>query len=349
MTPREEFYFMNEKSVSMLTPEKQQEKKLLTIDCVKISLLLILYNLLNRVFAVVFFYVAYTYHSGKFTLSYSTALNYLRKQTAFINSTSFSMTANLFITLMSVIIFGIIFAVLFRKRAKSFVKPKKNTAVKGLIWFPACFVINILLSQLVSILTGILGQNGVTVPSSDFSIHQPSVLAIAMQFSYVVIIAPIVEEFIYRGAILTALNPYGKGVAVLFSALAFGLMHGNIPQAASAFGTGLVYAIIAAKCGSILPTVIIHCLNNLIANFSSISEAIGLEHYETFLSIAEIIIGLVGFMVLFTSLKKLIIDDSENVLTPKECRRYVFTNPATLIYMLCLIVPIVKSLIQANS
>lgn len=210
-------------------------------------------------------------------------------------------------------------------------------------------MINILLSQLISILTGILGQNGVTVPTSDFSIHQPSAIAVIVQFSYVVIIAPIVEEFIYRGAILTALSPYGRGAAVLFSALAFGLMHGNIPQAASAFGTGLVYAIIAAKCGSILPTVIIHCLNNLLANFSSISDAIGLEHYETFMSVAEIVIGLVGFMVLFTSLKKLIIDDSENVLTPKECRRYVFTNPATVVYMLCLIIPIIKSLVQANS
>lgn len=159
----------------------------------------------------------------------------------------------------------------------------------------------------------------------------------------------------YRGGIyLPWSDPHGskpirKGAAVLFSALAFGLMHGNIPQAASAFGTGLVYAIIAAKCGSILPTVIIHCLNNLLANFSSISDAIGLEHYETFMSVAEIVIGLVGFMVLFTSLKKLIIDDSENVLTPKECRRYVFTNPATIVYMLCLIIPIVKSLVQANS
>jgi len=259
------------------------------------------------------------------------------------------MTANLFITLMSVLVFGIVFAILFRKRESSFIKPKKGTAVKGLKWFSACFVINILLSQLISILTGILGQNGVTVPTSDFSIHQPSAIAVIVQFSYVVIIAPIVEEFIYRGAILTALSPYGRGAAVLFSALAFGLMHGNIPQAASAFGTGLVYAIIAAKCGSILPTVIIHCLNNLLANFSSISDAIGLEHYETFMSVAEIVIGLVGFMVLFTSLKKLIIDDSENVLTPKECRRYVFTNPATIVYMLCLIIPIIKSLVQANS
>lgn len=101
------------KSVSLLTPEKQQEKKLLTIDCVKISLLLILYNLLNRIFAVLFFYVAYTYHSGKFTLSYSAVLSYLKKQTAFISSTTFSMTANLFITLMSVSCFWDMFLLYF--------------------------------------------------------------------------------------------------------------------------------------------------------------------------------------------------------------------------------------------
>ncbi len=107
------------KSVSLLTPEKNSRKRnFFTIDCVKISLLLILYNLLNRIFAVLFFYVAYTYHSGKFTLSYSAVLSYLKKQTAFISSTTFSMTANLFITLMSVLVFGIVFAILFRKRKR---------------------------------------------------------------------------------------------------------------------------------------------------------------------------------------------------------------------------------------
>lgn len=201
------------KSVSLLTPEKQQEKKLLTIDCVKISLLLILYNLLNRIFAVLFFYVAYTYHSGKITLSYSAVLSYLKKQTAFISSTTFSMTANLFITLMSVLVFGIVFAILFRKRESGFIKPKKGTAVKGLKWFSACFVINILLSQLISILTGILGQNGVTVPTSDFSIHQPSALAVIVQFSYVVIIATsaTIKSGIY-GKAIRSINPNIKVV-----------------------------------------------------------------------------------------------------------------------------------------
>ena len=73
----------------------------------KISLLLILYNLLNRIFAVLFFYVAYTYHSGKFTLSYSAVL-LSEKADRFISPTIFSMTANLFITLMSVLVFGIV-------------------------------------------------------------------------------------------------------------------------------------------------------------------------------------------------------------------------------------------------
>lgn len=328
--------------------DKETEKKALFADCVKLSLSLILYNFFNKVFTAVFFYAAYAYHSGKFTLSYTTAVTYLRKQTAFVSSTAFNMTANLSITLMSFIVFAILFRCLFKSRAKSYLHAESKGAVVGLKWFSACFVVNLLLSQFVSMLTNLLGQRGVSVPSTDFSIRHPSVAAIILQLGYVVIIAPIIEECIYRGAVLTALAPYGQSTAVLFSALAFGLMHGNIPQAASAFATGFVYAIIAVKCGSVLPTIIIHCLNNLLANFSTLASAAGIKNYSTALSIAEIVIGLFGCLVLFVSLKKLALDDSGKALSPKETRKAVFTNPAAIIYLLCLIYPIAKSLVLAN-
>ena len=115
---------------------------------------------------------------------------------------------------------------------------------------------------------------GVDVPTADFSIHQPSVIAVVMQFSYVIVLAPLFEEVIYRGLILKVITPYSKSAAILVSALAFGLMHGNIPQAASAFCTGLIYAIIALKCGSIIPTIIIHSLNNLIVNAPELAGAL---------------------------------------------------------------------------
>ncbi len=189
-------------------------------------------------------------------------------------------------------------------------------------------MINILLSQLISILTGILGQNGVTVPTSDFSIHQPSALAVIVQFSYVVIIAPIVEEFIYRGAILTALSPYGRGAAVLFSALEFDLCT-EISLRRLRHSAQDLFTLLSPQSVRLDTANSYNTLSKQSAcKLSSISDAIGLEHYETFvMSVAEIVIGLVGFMVLFTSLKKLLIDDSENVLTPKRVPQICFHKP----------------------
>ncbi len=331
-----------------LSAEAMYEKKRLFTDCVKLSVLLILYNLLNRIFSYVFFYGAYFYHSGKFTFSYGKVISYLRQQREFVSSTVFNMTANLFITLCSFVLIFIVYSLLFRGRIKAYLSPGVKKGALGLKWFPACFVINILLTQFMLILTGILGANGVSVPTSDFSIKQPSTAAVIMQLLYVVIIAPFIEEFIYRGIILSALAPYGQGAAVLFSALAFGLMHGNIPQAASAFATGLVYAVIAVKCGSILPTVIIHCLNNLTANFSTLATAMGISGYETVLSMVEIFIGLLGFLVLFTNYKRLYLSKQGCALTSAQSKKTVFTNPAVIIYFICLIIPIIESLIAAN-
>ena len=153
-----------------LSAEAMYEKKRLFTDCVKLSVLLILYNLLNRIFSYVFFYGAYFYHSGKFTFSYGKVISYLRQQREFVSSTVFNMTANLFITLCSFVLIFIVYSLLFRGRIKAYLSPGVKKGALGLKWFPACFVINILLTQFMLILTGILGANGVSVPTSDFSI-----------------------------------------------------------------------------------------------------------------------------------------------------------------------------------
>ena len=44
------------------------------------------------------------------------------------------------------------------------------------------------------------------------------------------IVPALCEEFLFRGAILSNLEPYGRGSAILFSAFLFGLMHQNLFQ-----------------------------------------------------------------------------------------------------------------------
>lgn len=94
------------------------------------------------------------------------------------------------------------------------------------------------------------------------------------------ILAPIYEEIIFRGVILTLLvTNLGTARAILFSAFLFGLWHfRNIlylgPEAALwwqmifTFGLGIVLAWITIKTQSVWPSVVLHYLNNIWAPIS---------------------------------------------------------------------------------
>lgn len=80
----------------------------------------------------------------------------------------------------------------------------------------------------------------------------------------VVIMAPIVEELLFRGAIEGHLlrkwkHPAG---AIVFSSLVFGVVHGNWVQAPFAFVIGLALGWMYYRTGSLLPGILMHLVNN---------------------------------------------------------------------------------------
>ena len=80
----------------------------------------------------------------------------------------------------------------------------------------------------------------------------------------VVIMAPIVEELLFRGAIQGHLlrkwkHPAG---AIVLSSLIFGVVHGNWVQAPFAFVTGLALGWMYYRTGSLLPGILMHFVNN---------------------------------------------------------------------------------------
>lgn len=78
----------------------------------------------------------------------------------------------------------------------------------------------------------------------------------------VCVIAPIIEEFVFRGVILQMLKPFGSKFALVFSAFAFSFLHGNLGQIPSAFLGGLVMGYIALKTDSLSIVMLIHFFNN---------------------------------------------------------------------------------------
>lgn len=81
---------------------------------------------------------------------------------------------------------------------------------------------------------------------------------------YSVFIAPFCEELLYRGFVLQYLKPYGKTFAIVFAAVLFGLMHGNIIQLPMALLCGMLFGYIALEY-SLSASIIIHALTNFTA------------------------------------------------------------------------------------
>ena len=81
-----------------------------------------------------------------------------------------------------------------------------------------------------------------------------------------VVIAPLGEELLFRGIILSGLLAhYTRTSAIVWSAVLFGMMHLDPWQLAPIFISGLVWAWWVIRTGSLLPALFGHALNNLLA------------------------------------------------------------------------------------
>ena len=79
-----------------------------------------------------------------------------------------------------------------------------------------------------------------------------------------VILAPIFEELIFRKLLLDRLSVYGSKFAIIVTAVAFGLFHGNFDQLFYAALVGVVLGYVAIKSGNWLYSVGIHMVMNFI-------------------------------------------------------------------------------------
>ena len=86
--------------------------------------------------------------------------------------------------------------------------------------------------------------------------------AYAANFVAVAFVGPIVEELMYRGAGMTLLAQYGAPVAVIVTAVTFGLGHGLLLALAALVYFGLVTALLRLKTGSVYPCILVHSLFN---------------------------------------------------------------------------------------
>jgi len=81
------------------------------------------------------------------------------------------------------------------------------------------------------------------------------------------IFAPVVEELVFRGAVLRALLNACRyhWVAITLSALAFAIVHANPAQMPHAFLMGLMLGWMYYRTKSVIPGIMVHWVNNTVA------------------------------------------------------------------------------------
>ncbi len=78
------------------------------------------------------------------------------------------------------------------------------------------------------------------------------------------IVSPLAEEIVFRGIVYNRLRrQYTKWIAIVGSALIFGVYHGNVVQALYGFVLGLLIAVLYEKFGSFMVPVILHGAANI--------------------------------------------------------------------------------------
>ncbi len=87
-------------------------------------------------------------------------------------------------------------------------------------------------------------------------------LELALLFITLAVVPAFVEEFLFRGLVLSNLLPYGRTTAVIISAGLFGLMHQNVEQIFYATAAGLVIGWVYVCTKSIWPCILLHFCNN---------------------------------------------------------------------------------------
>lgn len=185
-------------------------------------------------------------------------------------------------------------------------------------------------------------------------------------FFVMVLLAPALEEWIFRKLLVDRTIRYGEGTAIFLSGLMFGLFHGNLNQFVYTFLVGAFWAFIYVKTGRLRYTIYLHMALNFMGSVGSLffldaistleggSSAMNGFHFLLGMLIPLAIVipylivvfGLVisGIVLLVTNWKRFRLIPAEFFI-PKEKRfSVIFLNAGMILYVLFWIIQIVLQL-----
>ncbi|WP_297993015.1 CPBP family intramembrane glutamic endopeptidase [uncultured Clostridium sp.] len=157
---------------------------------------------------------------------------------------------------------------------------------------------------------------------------------------FVGILSPIIEEMMFRGIMLNKLRRYGDKVAIVTTALLFGLFHANFSQFFYATVLGLIFAYVTLKTGTIKYSIILHIFVNMMGSFIIpliIGDGSNLVAYGCVLFLV-LLISIIGLVLLIKDRKNISLLDGEVKLEKGTAFKTIWINLGMVLFtVICLV------------
>lgn len=232
-----------------------------------------------------------------------------------------------------------------------------------LIAFPLMYGGNIIGTVLSAILSGGSAENTIVEYAMDTN---------PLKIAVMVILAPLIEEYVFRKQIIDRTRKYGEKTAVFLSALTFGLFHLNLFQFFYAFGLGLLFAYLYTRTGRLRYPVLIHSIVNFMGSVvaplvlsvvnlealtqmdpNATAEEIMTQYGDMLPGLAVymlyvlILLGLsiTGLVLLILKCRKLVWKEADAQLTKGTAVKTAYLNAGMIVYILLCVSMIVLTLV----
>lgn len=201
------------------------------------------------------------------------------------------------------------------KKKKYFVTKEKMNIGS----FIGCFALMALITAIIGIISLVFKLK---IESNDNSIlpDYPT-LYLNMTLFSTIIIAPIIEEMIFRGVIMNDLKEYGYKTAIIINSVLFGLAHTEIEKVIITIFLGIIFSYVAYRY-SLRYSILLHMVWNLNSSMGSIFYYNKMPDemiiwFVAVLSLALIVISIFGIIkkkyIMIFSIFRLSIEDKKNM------------------------------------
>ena len=168
--------------------------------------------------------------------------------------------------------------------------------------------------------------------------------SVAVELILICVAAPLLEELMFRRLLMDALRPFGDVVAILYSGIAFGLLHMNFQQLFYAAGVGLIFGYVMVKTNNIWYCIGLHAaLNTTSAIILPFMDGVDLNNPDlqsaSFIAVGFfvgvlLVISVTGIVLFFANIKKIRVEGPRFRFSVPVGGKQALINAGTIPYIL---------------